>query len=303
VSDLKDYIREEIEEEQRLGYLSQAEGERRMGLLASGPQTAAGTATAVAPVRAAVSPSEVVADDSRIATATVDFSAESGTVSGYLARPAGSGKAPGVLVVHENKGLVPYIESVVRRLAVAGYVALAPDLLSRAGGTASFADPAEATAALGKITPPELVSDLQAALSYLEGLESVNSASVAALGFCFGGGLTWRLATQDARLSGAVPFYGPPPPVEDVPDITAPVFAIYGELDERITSKLPDIEAAMSEHGKDFDKAVYSGAQHAFHNDTNPDRYNPEAAEQAWAAALDHLAGWLGGPSAAASGS
>jgi carboxymethylenebutenolidase len=149
VSDLKDYIREEIEEEQRLGYLSQAEGERRIGMLASGSQTADGTATAVASVRAAVSPSEVAADDSRIATATVDFPAESGTVSGYLARPAGSGKAPGVLVVHENKGLVPYIESVVRRLAVAGYVALAPDLLSRAGGTASFADPAEATAALG----------------------------------------------------------------------------------------------------------------------------------------------------------
>jgi carboxymethylenebutenolidase len=297
VSDLKDYIREEIEEEQRLGYLSQAEGERRLGLLASG-SPAAGDAAARPQAGAA---SAVASDDRRITVSTVEFPADSGPVSGYLARPAGSGSAPGVLVIHENKGLVPYIESVARRLAVAGYVALAPDLLSRAGGTGSFADPAEATAALGKITPQELVGDLRAGLSYLQGLDHVNGSAVAALGFCFGGGLTWRLAAEDPRLRGAVPFYGPIPPLEAVPGITAPVFAIYGELDERITSKLPVIEEAMSSHGKDFDKAVYKGAQHAFHNDTNPDRYNPEAAEQAWAAALDHLAAWLGEPPAGTS--
>jgi carboxymethylenebutenolidase len=299
VSDLKDYIREEIEEEQRLGYLSQAEGERRLGLLASGPQGAGDAA----PRASAAPASAVPADDSRISVSTVEFPAESGPVSGYLARPAGSGSAPGVLVIHENKGLVPYIESVARRLAAAGYVALAPDLLSRAGGTASFADPAEATAALGKITPPELVADLRSALSYLEGLDHVNGSAVAALGFCFGGGLTWRLATEDPRLRAAIPFYGPIPPLEAVPGITAPVFAVYGELDERITSKLPVIEEAMAEHGKVFDKTVYPGAQHAFHNDTNPDRYNPEAAEQAWSAALDHLGQWLGGPAASPAGS
>jgi carboxymethylenebutenolidase len=294
VSDLQDYIREEIEEEQRLGYLSQAEGERRLGLLAMGPQAATGGAQPSAGPASAVA-----ADDRRITVSTVGFPAESGTVSGYLARPAGAGTAPGVLVIHENKGLTPYIESVTRRLAIAGYVALAPDLLSRAGGTASFADPAEATAALGKIMPPELVADLRAALSYLQGLDHVNGSALAVLGFCFGGGLAWRLATEDSRLSGAIPFYGPIPPLEAVPGITAPVFAIYGELDERITSKLPVIEEAMSEHGKDFDVAVYSGAQHAFHNDTNPDRYNPEAAEQAWSAALEHLAAWTGGGPAA----
>jgi carboxymethylenebutenolidase len=299
VSDLKDYIREEIEEEQRLGYLSAAEGERRLGLLASGLQGTAGPAA-----RASTAPaSAVAADDSRITVATVEFPAESGPVSGYLARPSGSARVPGVLVIHENKGLVPYIESVARRLAIAGYAALAPDLLSRAGGTASFADPAEATAALGKITPPELVADLRSALSYLEGLGHVDRAAVAALGFCFGGGLTWRLATEDSRLSGAIPFYGPIPPLDAVPSITAPVFAIYGELDERITSKLPAIVEAMAEHGKDFDHTVYPGAQHAFHNDTNPDRYHPEAAEQAWSAALGHLSRWLGGPAAATPGS
>ena len=293
MSDLKDYIREEIEEEQRLGYLSQAEGERRLGLLASGPQAAAGADKPSSGPAAAVA-----ADDSRITVSTVGFPTESGTVSGYLARPAGSGTAPGVLVIHENKGLVPYIESVARRLAIAGYVALAPDLLSRAGGTASFADPAEATAALGKITPQELVADLRSALSYLQGLDHVNGSALAVLGFCFGGGLTWRLATEDSRLSGAIPFYGPIPPLEAVPGISAPVFAIYGELDERITSKLPVIEEAMRSHGKDFDAVVYPGAQHAFHNDTNPNRYHPEAAEQAWAAVLEHLAAWIGGPAA-----
>ncbi len=299
MSDLKDYIREEIEEEQRLGYLSQAEGERRIGLLASGPQAAAGAARSASTGPA----SAVAADDSRITVSTVEFPAERGPVSGYLARPASAGPAPAVLVIHENKGLVPYIESVARRLAIAGYVALAPDLLSRAGGTKSFADPAEATAALGKITPQELVADLRAALSYLRGLDHVNGSAVAALGFCFGGGLTWRLATEDSRLSGAIPFYGPIPPLDAVPGITAPVFAVYGELDERITSKLPVIEEAMRSEGKDFDKTVYQGAQHAFHNDTNPDRYNPEAAEQAWAATLEHLAAWLGGQPASTPGS
>jgi carboxymethylenebutenolidase len=305
VSDLKDYIREEIEEEQRLGYLSQAEGERRIGLLASGQQAgAAGTATGTAAATASAGPaSAVAADDSRITVTTIEFPGQVGQVGGYLARPAGGGSAPAVLVIHENKGLVPYVESVARRLAAAGYVALAPDLLSRAGGTKSFADPAEATAALGKITPPELVADLRAALGYLEGLDHVNGSALAALGFCFGGGLAWRLATEDSRLRGAVPFYGPIPPLEAVPAITAPVFAIYGELDERITSKLPVIEQAMSEHGKAFDSTVYAGAQHAFHNDTNPDRYNPQAAEQAWAAALAHLGAWLGGPAATTAGS
>ena len=300
MSDLRDYIREEIEEEQRLGYLSQAEGERRLGLLASGPRAAA---DAAARPPAGAPASAVASDDSRITVSTVEFPADSGPVSGYLARPAGSGSAPGVLVIHENKGLVPYIESVARRLAAAGYVALAPDLLSRAGGTASFTDPAEATAALGQITPPELVADLRAALSYLQGLDHVTGSKLAALGFCFGGGLAWRLAAEDPRLSGAIPFYGPIPPLEAVPGIAAPVFAVYGELDERITSKLPVIEEAMSSHGKDFDQTVYRGAQHAFHNDTNPHRYNPEAAEQAWAATLDHLKAWLGGPAAGKSAS
>jgi carboxymethylenebutenolidase len=299
VSDLKDYIRDEIEEEQRLGYISRAEGEHRVGLLDSGTPA---TARDGQPISAAAS-GAVVADDSRVTASAVSFPAESGPVSGYLARPADTDSAPGVLVIHENKGLVPYIESVARRLAVAGYVALAPDLLSRAGGTASFADPAEATAALGKIAPRELVADLQAALSYLEGLDGVNSSALAALGFCFGGGLTWRLATQDGRLRGAIPFYGPIPPLEAVPGITAPVFAVYGALDKRITSQLPAIEEAMTANGKDFDKTVYPGAQHAFHNDTNPDRYNPEAAEQAWSAALAHLEVWVGGQAAGKSGS
>lgn len=296
MSDLQDYIREEIEEERALGYLSEAESGRRLGLLDSaGPGRVDAKTGTPGAVGQGGSGGRVGADDSRITVDTVEMPGASGTLSGYLASPAGSASAPGVVVIHENKGLVPYIEDVARRLAVAGYIAVAPDLLSRAGGTKSFADPAEATAALGKIGPQELVSDLKDTLTYLDGLDRVNSSALAVLGFCFGGGLTWRLATADRRLVAAIPFYGPIPPVEDVPNISAPVFAIYGELDQRITSQLPTIEEAMAANGKHFEKTVYSGAQHAFHNDTNPDRYHPEAAEQAWAAALEHLAAWTGG--------
>lgn len=295
MSDLKEYIREEIEEEQRLGYLSADEGSRRIGLLDSDADPAADTRTSLRAsegVPSAAGAAQVAEDDSRATTRTVEVPAASGTLSAYLAQPASGGTAAGVIVVHENKGLVPYIEDVVRRLAVAGYVALAPDLLSRAGGTKSFADPAEATAALGKIAPEDMVADLQDALGYLEGLDSVRPGALAVLGFCFGGGMAWRLATKDARLKAAIPFYGPPPAADAVPGIQARVFAVYGELDERITSQLPAIEEAMSANGKVFERIVYSGAQHAFHNNTNPDRFHPDAAEQAWTAALEHLAAW-----------
>lgn len=295
MSDLKEYIREEIEEEQRLGYLSAEESSRRVGLLDSDarpvadPRTSSRAEEGVPP---ASSEAQVAEDDSRVSARAVDVPAASGTLSAYLAEPASGGPSVGVVVVHENKGLVPYIEDVARRLAVAGYVALAPDLLSRAGGTKSFADPAEATAALGKIAPEDMVADLQDAVSYLEGLDSVRPGALAVLGFCFGGGMAWRLATKDARLKAAIPFYGPPPAADAVPGIEARVFAVYGELDARITSQLPAIEEAMSANGKVFERTVYSGAQHAFHNNTNPDRYHPQAAEEAWTAALEHLASW-----------
>ena len=286
MTDLRDYIREEIEEESRLGYLSEAEGERRKGLLD-------GTVTASSGGGSAEAADDSVGDGTVVAAWT-EIEGANGPLSVYLARPAARESAPGVIVIHENKGLVPYVRDVARRFAAAGFVALAPDLLSSAGGTRSFADPAEATAAIGKIAPEDHVAELKAAVTHLANDAGVTEASVGVVGFCFGGGLAWRLITQDQRLRAAVPFYGPNPPLADVANIDTPVFAIYGELDARITGGLPDIEAAMNAAGKPFDHIVLAGAQHAFHNDTNPERYNAEAAGVAWAAALEHLSKWLG---------
>jgi carboxymethylenebutenolidase len=216
-------------------------------------------------------------------------------LAAYVARPRRSSEGsdeterPLVLVVHENKGLVAYITDVVRRLAAHGYVAVAPDLLSRVGGTGAFADPADLAAALKEIPDADVVADVRATLAHVAGLDGVDGERQGILGFCYGGGVAWRTLTQEPALRAGVPFYGPTPDPATVPAINAPVLAVFGELDERITSQLPAIRDLMAEHGKAFDALVCEGAPHAFHNDTNPDRYHPAAARQAWQAALDHL--------------
>ena len=231
--------------------------------------------------------------ENAVAAATVRFPGGDGDVEAYLARPRGGGSAPAVVVVHENKGLVPYITDVARRLAAAGFVAAAPDLLSRLGGTASFGSPADVTAALATIDAADVVADVRATLDWVAGQEHVQSDRLGILGFCYGGGVAWRVLTQEPRLSAGVPFYGPIPDADDVPGIRAPVLAVYGETDERITSMLPEIREAMVRHGKTFESLVLGGAGHAFHNDTNPDRYDPAAAREAWDAAVAWLDRWL----------
>ncbi len=211
-------------------------------------------------------------------------------LGGYLARPAaGDGPAPAVLVVHENKGLVPYVRDVVRRLAAHGYVAVAPDLLSRVGGTGSFADPADLAAALKEIPGDDVVADVRATLDHVAARDDVSGDRLGIMGFCYGGGVAWRVLTVEPRLRAGVPFYGPTPDARAVPQIQAPVLAVFGELDERITSQLPAIRELMATHDKAFQALVCQGAPHAFHNDTNPERYHPTAAREAWRAALGHL--------------
>jgi carboxymethylenebutenolidase len=169
---------------------------------------------------------------------------------------------------------------VTRRFAKAGYVGLAVDLLSRQGGSASLgAD--NVPGALGNISPDQFVEDFKSGWQYLQGQPFADAARVGMTGFCFGGGVTWRVATQMPELLAAVPFYGPHPPLEDVPNIQAAVLAIYGELDSRINSGIPAIEQAMAENNKIYEKMIYQGADHAFHNDTGS-RYHPEAAKDAW---------------------
>ena len=194
--------------------------------------------------------------------------------------PVPVGNSRLILVCHENRGLTAYIQDVARRLAKAGYVALAVDLLSRQGGTEALgAD--QVPGALSQIAPEQFVSDFKSGYSYLQSQPYVDAKRVGMVGFCFGGGVTWLVATQMPELKGAVPFYGPQPPVEDVPKINAAVLAIYAGRDQRINQGIPPIEEAMQQNNKIFEKVIYPDVDHAFHNDTGP-RYNREAAQDAW---------------------
>jgi len=257
--------------------------------LATGPTAAGGpspTAESVSTEAAAPSAAygTVMPDDPAVIASEVQIPAADANIIGYLARPSGEAPAPVILVCHENRGLTPHIQDVTRRLAKAGYVGLAVDLLSRQGGTATVGSN-NVPGALGNIEPDQFVEDFKSGWRYLQGQPFAEADKVGMTGFCFGGGVTWRVATQMPELLAAVPFYGPAPDIQDVPNIRAAVLAMYGELDSRINSGIPTIEKAMQENKKIYEKVIYPNADHAFHNDTGP-RYNPEAARDAWARTL-----------------
>ncbi len=294
---LNDYLRYEIIEEAELGYISTHERDRMLAVfdgIESGGDPRVDMASAIsAQTTTGESPNSDSDFDPEVFTATVSAKGNQSDVSAYMAKPRkGSGLAA-VVVIHENKGLTPHIQDVTRRLAREGFVAIAPDLLSRRGGTSQFSNPADATTALRDIPGQELVDDLMAVVSMLASDESVQPERIGVVGFCFGGGMAWRLVTQDSRIKAAVPFYGVNPNLKYVPNIKASVLAIYGELDERVNAGIDEITEAMEQGHKTFEKIIYPGAQHAFHNDTNPDRYHAEAARLAWQRTLAWLRLWL----------
>lgn len=214
-----------------------------------------------------------------------------GTVRAYLVRPSGeSGKLPAVLVIHENRGLNPYIEDVARRLSKAGFMALAPDGLSSLGGYPGNDE--EGRALQRQIDPVKLMNDFFAAFEYLRARED-STGSIGAVGFCYGGGVVNALAVAYPELAAAVPFYGRQPKAEDVPRIQAPLLIHYGEHDESINRGWPAFEQALKANGKTYSAHVYEGANHGFHNDTTP-RYDAGAAELAWSRTIEffrlHLA-------------
>lgn len=223
-------------------------------------------------------------DDRAVVAGPVEIPAGDATIAGYLARPAGDGTYPVVLVCHENRGLNPHTEDIARRLAKAGYVGLALDLLSREGGSATLSQD-DIPGILGNVPPERFTGDFIAGWRYLQEQPYARSDAAAMMGFCFGGGVTWRVAAALPELAAAIPFYGSPVPAEEVPNIQAAVLAIYGGLDERINATIPEIEAAMQAEGKTYEKVIYDGANHAFFNDTR-DRYAPEAAQDAWTRTL-----------------
>jgi carboxymethylenebutenolidase len=230
-------------------------------------------------------PNSVPADDPSIIAGPVEFPGSDATLMGYLARPAAEGTYPIVLVCHENRGLTPHIEDVARRAAKAGYVGLAVDLLSREGGTSKVADPAGVPGMLSGAPPARHVQDFQAGLEYLKAQPYAQGDRAGMVGFCFGGGVTWLVAAGLPELRAAVPFYGPPPPAEQLPNINAAVLAIYAGNDQRINGSIETVEPAMQAAGKTYQKIVYPGVDHAFNNDTGQ-RYNAEAAQAAWGETL-----------------
>jgi carboxymethylenebutenolidase len=209
-------------------------------------------------------------------------------LKGVLSRPAELSAAPGVIVVHENKGLTPYVRDVADGLASIGYIAVAPDLLSRDGGTDSFGNP-------DKDVPPRLreipidrhLGDLQSVVDWLKSQPGVGPLGM--MGFSLGGDLVWQMATVRPDLQAAVPFYGANPPLATVPNIHAAVYAVYGALDERTNQGIDAISEGMKKAAKTFEWKKYSYAVHSFHNHTNRAIYNAAAARQAWADALSWL--------------
>jgi carboxymethylenebutenolidase len=229
----------------------------------------------------------VMPEDPAVIAIDIQIPAADTNLIGYLARPSTESVAPVILVCHENRGLTPHIQDVTRRVAKAGYVGLAVDLLSRQGGSASLGE-SNVPGALGNISPDQFVEDFKSGWLYLQDQDFADASNVGMTGFCFGGGVTWRVATQMPELLAAVPFYGPHPPLEDVPNIHAAILAIYGELDSRIDAGIPEIEQAMMANNKTYEKIIYPNADHAFHNDTGS-RYNPDVAKDAW----QHTLAWF----------
>jgi carboxymethylenebutenolidase len=218
-------------------------------------------------------------EDDRITTERITYPGDNCTMKGYLARPEADGKYGSVVVVHENRGLNPHIEDVTRRVALAGYLALAPDALSPQGGTPSNED--EARNMIGKVDPRQNLNNFIKAFDYLKSRPESNGKT-AVIGFCWGGGMANQLAVHVPDLKAAVPYYGRQPDAADVPKIKARMLLQYGGLDERVNAGIPAYEEALKKAGVKYEIYIYEGAQHAFNNDTAPTRYNEAAAKLAW---------------------
>ncbi len=253
---------------------------------AVGGLTAAGMLAALSPNYALAQ--QVAFTDPDIVADYISYPSPNGhgQVRGYLVRPAkAAGKVPGVVVVHENRGLNPYIEDVARRTAKAGFIALAPDGLSSVGGYPGN-DP-KGLALQQQVDPTKLMNDFFAAIEFLMKHEAT-TGKVGMTGFCYGGGVANAAAVAYPELGAAVPFYGRQPKAEDVPRIKAPLLLHYAELDTGINQGWPAYEAALKANNKTYEAHIYKGVNHGFHNDSTP-RYDEAAAKLAW----ERTVGWF----------
>lgn len=222
----------------------------------------------------------------RVTQRSVPSPEGSGSINAYVAEPLDASpekKKPVVLVIHENRGLNPHIEDIARRLAVDGFIAVAPDALTALGGYPGNED--EAWTLFGQLDQAKIRADLLAAARFAESIENGNG-KLGAVGFCYGGGVVNNLATQMPSLRAGVPFYGSPPTLEDVPKIKAEMLVQHGENDTRLVGSWPAYQQALEAAGVTFKGYVYPGAEHGFNNDTTP-RFNAEAAALAWGRTLE----------------
>jgi carboxymethylenebutenolidase len=235
---------------------------------------------------------QVPPDDKRIKVGyeTVQSPNGNGSIKGYLARPSKNGKHPVVLVIHENRGLNPYIEDVARRLATANFIAFAPDGLTSVGGFPGSDE--KGAEDFRKVDPKKMAEDFVAAAKWLKA-RSDSTGKLGAVGFCFGGGIVNQLAVRlGPDLNAGVAFYGRQAAVEDVPRISAPLLLQYAGNDQRINEGIPAYEAALKANNKVYQVHMYEGKQHGFHNDTTP-RYDEEAAKLAWSRTLEFFNKYL----------
>ncbi len=229
---------------------------------------------------------QIPEDDPQLRTETIEYPSPqgSGTIRAYLARPANSsGNLPGVVVIHENRGLNPHIKDVARRTGLAGFLALAPDALTPLGGYPGNDD--EGRTLQRQLDRGKMTEDFVAAALHLKSHPEC-SGRIGVVGFCFGGGMANTLAVRLPDLAAAVPFYGGQPAAEEVPKIKAPLLLHYGGLDTRVNKGWPDYEAALKANGVTYTAHIYEGANHGFHNDTTP-RYDQAAATLAWQRTID----------------
>jgi len=270
-------------EEYERGTIDRRELLRRLALFTGG--TVAAT-TIVRGLEGDQARGEVVPkDDPRLETGYIKYPGANGEIRAYSARPKGATKLAGVIVIHENRGLNPHIEDVARRVALEGFMAIAPDALSPLGGTPE--NPDEARPLFQKLDRDANTKNFAAAVQYLK-TQPQATGKVAAMGFCWGGAVTNQVAVNAPDLTAAVPFYGAQPAAEDVPKIKAAMLIHYAGDDQRINAGIPAFEEALKKAGVEHTIHMYEGAGHAFMNDTGQ-RYNKEAADLAWKRTVDFL--------------
>jgi len=235
---------------------------------------------------------QIKADDPNLKSEYIKYDSPKGggSIKGLLSEPKDNkGKLGGIIVVHENRGLNPYIEDVARRAALAGFITLAPDALTPLAGYPGDDD--KGREMQSKRDPKEMLEDFIAAFYYLKNYKDCNG-KVGVVGFCFGGGIANQMAVRLPDLAAAVPFYGSQPPAEDVPKIQAPLLLHYASLDTRITGGWPAYETALKANNKKYQAFIYDNVNHGFHNNTTP-RYDKAAADLAWSRTIDFFNEYL----------